>query len=148
MGLDRVSLRLPRGGQRVIWLLAPFAALAFILLLGSFLVRVLEFAHLFGVFKPHSGNVFTQQQVADTDTQRHQSAPGKQVVPMILHQVFHNWKNPQSDEIPKHWNDARQSCIDLNPSWDIKVGIRRVLSPLSANKPADAQVQIKFSYGT
>ena len=126
MGLHRLSLRLPRIGQRVIWLLAPFAALSFILLFGTGLARILDFAHLFGVFKPHSGNVFTQQQVADADSKGHQSAPGKQVVPMIIHQIFHSWKNPENDTMPRQWNDARQSCIDLNPTWDIRVGIRPV----------------------
>lgn len=49
-----------------------------------------------------------------------------QVVPKIIHQVFHNWRDPGNEKLPSDWDEMRKTCVDLNPGWDIKVGRRRL----------------------
>lgn len=84
--------------------------------------RIYAFAHIFGVFKPHSGVRITQGQVASTyNISKPEIQAKKPVIPKILHQIFHNWKDPGNSTLPAHWAAARQSCIDNNPEWEIKV---------------------------
>jgi hypothetical protein len=80
------------------------------------IARLAAFAQLFGVFRPHSGVRITQVEIAKAHA-------GKRtpVVPKILHQIFHNWKDPGNDTLPAHWDAARQSCMTLNPDWEFKV---------------------------
>ncbi|KAK7965803.1 mannosyl phosphorylinositol ceramide synthase protein [Apiospora aurea] len=82
--------------------------------------KLYNFANLFGLFKPHSGIRITQGEIA----QAHANAtpdPRKPVVSKILHQIFHNWKDPHNDTLPDHWAAARQTCKDLNPTWEHKL---------------------------
>ncbi|RYP50517.1 hypothetical protein DL768_003970 [Monosporascus sp. mg162] len=47
--------------------------------------------------------------------------PRTPVVPKIIHQIFHNWKDPYDNTLPAHWQAARDTCIKLNPDWEIKL---------------------------
>lgn len=39
-----------------------------------------------------------------------------QIIPKIIHQTYKN------ETIPEHWREAQQSCIDLHPDYEYKVG--------------------------
>jgi hypothetical protein len=82
--------------------------------------RLLAFAQLFGVLREHAGIKITQGEVAAAHDQ---ASPDlrPQVIPKILHQIFHNWNDPRDETPPPHWGAARQTCIDLNPEWEHKV---------------------------
>ena len=38
------------------------------------------------------------------------------LIPKIIHQTYKN------DSIPQHWQQARQSCLDLHEDYEYKVG--------------------------
>jgi mannosyltransferase OCH1-like enzyme len=42
-------------------------------------------------------------------------------IPRIIHQIFHNWKDPRNETIPHVWNEARNSCMLLHKDWEYKV---------------------------
>ncbi|RYP86582.1 hypothetical protein DL770_004881 [Monosporascus sp. CRB-9-2] len=82
--------------------------------------RLVAFANLFQLFRPHAGTRITQLEIAlehNTTT----PDPRTPVVPKIIHQIFHNWKDPRDNTLPAHWQAARDTCIKLNPDWEIKV---------------------------
>jgi mannosyltransferase OCH1-like enzyme len=39
-----------------------------------------------------------------------------QLIPKIIHQTYIN------ESIPAHWKDPQQTCIDLHPDYEYKVG--------------------------
>jgi hypothetical protein len=79
--------------------------------------RAAAFAAL---FSNHAGILLTQDEIAAAA--RTANATREQVVPRIIHQIFHNWKKPgHDDEIPTDWALRRKSCVDLHPDWDVKV---------------------------
>jgi hypothetical protein len=80
--------------------------------------RLAAFAQLFGIFRPHAGPQVTQGDIAALHTS---PDPRQPVMPRILHQIFHNWKDPGNATLPPHWEKARQSCVDKNPDWEFKV---------------------------
>lgn len=72
------------------------------------------------IFFQHSGIAITQTQVAELfDYDKETRA---QLIPKIIHQVFHNWHDPGNDTLPSDWRDVRQTCIDTNPDWEYNVG--------------------------
>jgi inositol phosphorylceramide mannosyltransferase catalytic subunit len=80
--------------------------------------RLLSFAQLFGKLGPHAGVEITQSQVVDA----HNATDVRpQLIPKIVHHIFHNWKDPYDDEMPEDWRRMRQTCIDKNPDWDFRV---------------------------
>ncbi|KEZ41843.1 hypothetical protein SAPIO_CDS6649 [Scedosporium apiospermum] len=86
----------------------------------TFVPRVLAFAQLFGVFGEHSGTKITQVEIAT------RGADGREpVVPRILHQIFHNWRDPNDDRLPEDWEEAHQTCVLLNPEWEHKLWTSR-----------------------
>ncbi|KAI0812203.1 nucleotide-diphospho-sugar transferase [Xylaria sp. FL0064] len=88
---------------------------------------IYNFANLFAFFKPHSGILITQQEILDAFNKRKTGADADNgaapVIPKILHQVFHNWTDPESTalDLPNYWEAARQSCIALHLDWDYKL---------------------------
>ncbi|KAI1822716.1 nucleotide-diphospho-sugar transferase [Xylaria intraflava] len=96
-----------------------------IILLLNFVVSIYNFANLFAFFKPHSGTFVTQQEILDAFNAHNKTnaAPVATPIPKILHQVFHNWSDPDSTAVtlPDDWEGARQSCIALNPDWEYKL---------------------------
>lgn len=112
--------------RRIIQSLFGFLVLALLL---NTLVGIYNFANLFAFFRPHSGVFVTQQQILDAYT-THEHKTGadgvigaEPVIPKILHQVFHNWSDPESTalNLPADWEAARQSCVTLNPDWEHKL---------------------------
>ncbi|KAK6855569.1 mannosyl phosphorylinositol ceramide synthase protein [Apiospora arundinis] len=82
--------------------------------------NVYDFANLFGVFEPHAGVRITQREVAGAHS-KGSADPRRPVVPKILHQIFHSWKDPDNHTLPAHWEKACQTCLDLNPTWEHKL---------------------------
>ena len=95
----------------VFWL---FAAVAFLV---YFISHLTTFIH---IFFQHAGITLTQLEAAEAFT----NDPGNtrtQHIPKIIHQVFHNWRQPGNDTLPADWTKVRQTCIDHNPGWEYKV---------------------------
>ncbi|KAI0602678.1 nucleotide-diphospho-sugar transferase [Biscogniauxia sp. FL1348] len=95
-----------------------------LLLLIHLAIRLVDFANLFGFFRGHSGITITQREILDAYASLQ---PGSDnvtaspaVVPKILHQVYHDWDDPLSENptLPDDWEAARQTCIALNPDWE------------------------------
>ena len=72
------------------------------------------------IFFQHSGIAITQTRVAELFDDEEETRP--QLIPKIIHQVFHNWRDPGNDTLPSDWQDVRQTCIDTNPGWQYNVG--------------------------
>ncbi|KAJ2991443.1 hypothetical protein NUW58_g2511 [Xylaria curta] len=45
------------------------------------------------------------------------------VIPKILHQVYHNWSDPDNAvlTLPADWAAAQKSCLSLHPDWEYKL---------------------------
>lgn len=72
------------------------------------------------IFFQHSGIAITQTQVAELFNDKEETRA--QLIPKIIHQVFHNWQDPGNDTLPSDWQDVRQTCIDTNHGWEYNVG--------------------------
>ncbi|KAI0127713.1 putative mannosyl phosphorylinositol ceramide synthase CSH1 [Xylariales sp. AK1849] len=92
----------------------------FAIIVIHILIKCLAFAHLFGLFGPHAGIRTTQLEIASAHNSSERD-PRTPVVPKILHQIFHNWKDPGNATLPPHWELARQSCFALNTEWEFKL---------------------------
>ncbi|KAH9429119.1 hypothetical protein MCOR27_004740 [Pyricularia oryzae] len=113
---DPMRAHLPHRRRVLTWLgYAISAGVIFWLL--YIVVRLLAFAQLFGKLGPHAGIAVTQSQVLEAHANH-----AEPVIPRIIHQIYHNWKDPTSKQLPEDWEAARQTCIDKNPGWDVKVG--------------------------
>ncbi|KAI6357310.1 hypothetical protein MCOR25_007697 [Pyricularia grisea] len=114
---DSMRAHLPHRRRFLIWLgYATSAGVMFWLL--YIVVRLLAFAQLFGKLGPHAGIAVTQLQLLEA----YDNHTAKElVIPRIIHQIYHNWKDPESKELPEDWAAARQTCIDQNPGWDVKI---------------------------
>jgi mannosyltransferase OCH1-like enzyme len=90
----------------------------FFLLLCYLGTRIHAFVQL---FFEHSGVAVTQlEAVAAHNSSKLDLRP--QLIPKIIHQVFHDWKNLSSEVIPSDWDEVRQTCIDRNPDFEYRVG--------------------------
>jgi mannosyltransferase OCH1-like enzyme len=88
-----------------------------VIVLGTAIARLVGFFH---IFSDHSGITLTQQQALDAYN-ANATNPRPQLIPKIIHQVFHNWRQPGNDTLPADWVEVRQTCIDLNPDFEIKL---------------------------
>ena len=77
---------------------ALFAVITFTLLL-QIGIRVTTFVHIFG---SHAGIALTQEDVLKSHENR-TIDERPQVVPKIIHQIFHNWKDPGNKTLPTNW---------------------------------------------
>lgn len=94
-----------------------------LLLLGLVLYvagRISAFAQIF-LADSRAGIRVTQSAAAAAHANASEDAR-PQLIPKILHQVFHNWKDPGNDKkLPADWERVRQTCIDKNPDWEYRV---------------------------
>ncbi|CAJ2504593.1 Uu.00g119870.m01.CDS01 [Anthostomella pinea] len=94
-------------------------------LLIHVLLRLVDFSNLFGFFRDHSGIKISQREILDAYTSRKDqgTTTSSPVIPRILHQVYHDWSDPESTNttLPDDWAAARQTCIALNPGWEYKL---------------------------
>lgn len=102
------------------WLLAILTLLAAVAVI-YYVLRIIAFAQLFGLFKPHSGVQITQAEIEAT----HKANPDPRtpVVPKIIHQIFHNWHDANDETLRPDWAAARKTCVDLNPEWKHMVSV-------------------------
>jgi hypothetical protein len=42
-------------------------------------------------------------------------------IPRIIHQVFHNWKDPGNETLPADWEAVRMTCVEKNKDWEYMV---------------------------
>lgn len=112
----------PRWRRRIL-MIVPALLLAAVVAYTSF--RIIAFAQLFGLFKPHSGIRITQGEIAAA----HKLKPGLRtpVVPKIIHQIFHNWHDATDDTLRPDWEAARKTCVDLHPGWEYMVSLLKSL---------------------
>jgi mannosyltransferase OCH1-like enzyme len=89
-----------------------------LLLLGYIARRVYFFVH---IFMPHSGIALTQEEVELAHNSSTLPDPRPQHIPKLIHQIFHNWRDPANDTLPADWESVRQTCIAHNPGWDYKL---------------------------
>ncbi|WPG99050.1 Hypothetical protein R9X50_00185500 [Acrodontium crateriforme] len=91
------------------------AAIIFAIVVFCFLtLRISNFIHIFG---KHAGDALTQQQVLDA-YEINKVDETSAVVPRIIHQIFHNWTDPDHESLPADWNATRQTCLSFNPEWE------------------------------
>jgi hypothetical protein len=101
----------PRAVCKAILFVLPFLIALLVLT-----PRFLAFHHL---FFQHPGITLAQQQaVDDFNLARAAGIARPQLIPKIIHQVFHNWQQPGNDTLPEDWAKVRQTCIDLNPDFE------------------------------
>ncbi|KAK4496743.1 hypothetical protein PRZ48_012726 [Zasmidium cellare] len=79
------------------------------------ILRIVSFVHIFG---QHEGVVLTQDEVLEAYQSQKPLEHRTAYVPRIIHQIFHNWTDPDNEALPSQWNENRKSCVDLNPGWE------------------------------
>ena len=101
-------------------LLTAIPVLALFLLIAS---RVARFIAIFGT---HAGPALTQEEVEAAYNSTigdggDKGATRQQYIPRIIHQIFHNWKDPGNETLPADWDAVRQTCIKQNPDFEYHV---------------------------
>ena len=86
------------------------------------------------IFFQHSGIPITQTHVADLYGGHDETRP--QLIPKIIHQVFHNWHDRGNDTLPSDWQEVRQTCIDTNPEWEYNVSTWPTCCLVASNSKA------------
>ncbi|KAK5663748.1 hypothetical protein OQA88_4179 [Cercophora sp. LCS_1] len=92
-------------------------AIALLVFLGS---RILQFIQIFGA---HGGTALDQVQVeaAYNASLSSHDETRREYIPRIIHQVFHNWKQPGNETLPSDWDAVRQTCIAVNPDFEYRL---------------------------
>ncbi|KAL2023569.1 hypothetical protein VTK56DRAFT_2177 [Thermocarpiscus australiensis] len=96
-------------------LLVAIAALVLTVLIAPHVARFVE------IFRAHAGPALTQEEV---ETAYNRTSGGKsrqEYIPKIIHQAFHNWKDPGNDTLPADWEAVRQTCINANPDFEYRL---------------------------
>ncbi|PHH69006.1 hypothetical protein CDD82_133 [Ophiocordyceps australis] len=83
------------------------------LLLVTVSSRLAAFARLFG---KHAGVGLTQTEIALAHNLT-QPDVRREVVPRIIHQIYHDWRDPGNETLPADWEETRQTCVQLHPDW-------------------------------
>ncbi|VUC34041.1 unnamed protein product [Clonostachys rosea] len=94
--------------------------IAVLFLLGAIwllLPKILLVARIFG---PHSGVALTQPEALALH-EKDKKDPRVQVVPKIIHQIFHNWADPGNETLPADWAKLQATIIKLNPEYEYKL---------------------------
>ena len=87
--------------------------------------RLVAFIQL---FFEHSGIAITQQEIASAYAE-HGPKQRPQLIPKIIHQVFHDWRH-ENRSLPSDWDDLRQTCVKLNADWEYIVRQKPVVHSL------------------
>ncbi|KJZ71738.1 hypothetical protein HIM_08880 [Hirsutella minnesotensis 3608] len=105
---------------RVRRLVAGLLCAGLALLIVSLAARVV--VSLERIFGTHAGIAMTQEQVALAHKTASQAGTRRpRPVPRIIHQIFHNWHDPGNETIPQDWQEMRQTCLSLHPTWEHKL---------------------------
>ncbi|KAK3687159.1 nucleotide-diphospho-sugar transferase [Podospora appendiculata] len=88
-------------------------ALAVVVVIAS---RIVLFVH---IFFEHAGPALTQEEI-ETAYNNATAAGEKrqQHIPKIIHQIFHNWKDPTNETLPSDWDATRDTCLQANPDFE------------------------------
>ncbi|OAF61289.2 hypothetical protein VC83_02082 [Pseudogymnoascus destructans] len=89
-------------------------ALAFFLFI-CLAFRIAFFVHL---FSDHAGIALTQEEVAQAHHAVTDDVKRRPTIPRIIHQIFHNWTDPNNEALPSDWKETRQTCLDFNENWE------------------------------
>ncbi|KAL2067502.1 hypothetical protein VTL71DRAFT_1927 [Oculimacula yallundae] len=95
-------------------LLLPLILLTALIVLGF---HIVAFIHL---FFEHSGIAITQDEILSAFFKDQDVSEGKRrksYVPKIVHQVFHNWKDPGNETLPDDWRAVSKTCKEKNKGW-------------------------------
>lgn len=90
--------------------------IALLTAIGYCVSRLLIFKQ---IFFEHAGITITQPEVEAAYQGANETRP--QLIPKIIHQVFHNWKDPGNETLPSDWDHVRKTCTDANPDFEYKV---------------------------
>ncbi|CZT48347.1 related to SUR1 protein [Rhynchosporium secalis] len=94
-----------------------FPLLLLFLTVLLFLFHITAFIHLFFT---HAGITITQNEILDAYTADQDLAVGvrrESYVPKIVHQVFHNWKEPGNETLPSDWEVVSGTCKGRAKGW-------------------------------
>lgn len=74
------------------------------------------------LFFEHAGTAISQEEIWGA----HFPSEGKKderkpFIPKIIHQVFHNWKEPGNETMPGDWEEGRRGCVGKNGDWEVLV---------------------------
>jgi mannosyltransferase OCH1-like enzyme len=113
----------------------PLAAVITILALALVVLIATRVAAFVKIFGAHSGQALTQEEVEIAYNRSTTAKPLRQeFVPKIIHQIFHNWKNPENETLPADWEATRQTCTSRNPGFEYRVC--RTLVPICGARVA------------
>ncbi|KAF8850223.1 hypothetical protein BDZ45DRAFT_662027 [Acephala macrosclerotiorum] len=97
-----------------------------ILLLIFLLILAFRLVGFIGLFFEHAGTAISQGEIWNA----HFPGEGKKderkrFIPKIIHQVFHNWKEPGNETMPGDWEEERRGCVGKNGDWEVLLWTER-----------------------
>lgn len=92
-------------------------AVLILFLLAIVISHLVSFIH---IFSTHAGIALTQHEVSAAHNATTPD-PRPQLIPKIIHQIFHNWNDPGNETIPSDWDEQRLTCMTVNTDWEYKV---------------------------
>ncbi|KAL0466049.1 nucleotide-diphospho-sugar transferase [Neurospora intermedia] len=116
-----------------------------LLVLHYFATHVLALIH---IFFQHPGIAITQREVANAylngTLQESRKAPQ---IPKIIHQIFHNWKDPANETLPSDWDQQRHTCTEFNPDWEYRLWTHKSsLAFLSTHYPTFLPAYLSYPH--
>ena len=84
------------------------------------MVLILRLADFVRLFFTHAGVAITQEEIKVAHEGSNPD-PRKQWIPKIVHQVFHNWREPGNETLPEDSEGGRGTCMERNGDWEFMV---------------------------
>ena len=101
-----------------------------LLVLGS--AAIYRLSNFIQIFRPHAGIALDQPSIASAHSiGASDSRP--QLIPKIIHQIFHDWTDPDNDVLPSDWESMRQTCIGRNPEYKYRVSRMNLVAQMMTN---------------
>ena len=93
-------------------LLTSVSILIFVFFIAPRVHRFVE------VFSAHSGTALLPIDIeaAYNDTKSGQTRT--QYIPKVIHQIFHNWREPGNETLPPDWDETKETCRVANPDFE------------------------------
>lgn len=74
------------------------------------------------LFFEHEGIAITQAEIKAAHEGGGSGKDGRpQEIPKIIHQVYHNWKEPGNITMPEDWDKVRSTCLERNVGWEYRL---------------------------
>lgn len=96
--------------------------IAVLFLIGAIWLWLPKILLVVRIFGPHSGVSLTQPEALALH-EKDKKDPRVQVVPKIIHQIYHNWADPGNETLPADWAKLQATIIKLNPEYEYKVSL-------------------------